>query len=129
MRYLLDTHVFLWAETAPETIAPEVRVLLDTPHAELFISAVSAHEIAIKWSLGKLKLPIPPMEFFATRMARARLLPLPVSIPHALKVAGLPPVHTDPFDRLLIAQAQVEGLTILTRDAEIPKYEVPTLRA
>lgn len=129
MKYLLDTHVLLWAEATPELIRPEVLRVLSDPAAELFLSAASAQEIAIKWRLGKLSLPVAPALFLETRMARSRLRALPVSIAHAAHVATLPDIHGDPFDRLIVTQAQLEGLTILTRNREIPKYEVQVLRA
>lgn len=129
MKLLLDTHVLLWAEMAPETLSAPAREALESAGAELWLSAASALEIAIKWRLGKLKLPLQPLEFVRSRMSRARILALPVSLDHAAHVAVLPLHHHDPFDRLLVAQAQLEGLTLVTRDEWIPKYDVPVLVA
>lgn len=129
MRFLLDTHTLLWAEMAPETLSEAARAALAAPSAELLVSAVSALEIAIKWKLGKLKLPLPPGEFLRTRLARSRISPLPVSVEHAAHVASPPLLHNDLFDRLLIAQSQLEGLTLITRDEWIPRYDVTVIVA
>ncbi len=129
MRFLLDTHTLLWAEMAPETLSQPALAALAAPRAELLVSAATALEIAIKWRLGKLKLPAPPGEFLRTRLARSRITALHVSVEHAAHVASLPLLHTDPFDRLLVAQAQLEGLTLITRDEWIPRYDVTVLLA
>ncbi len=129
MRFLLDTHALLWAEMAPETLSEAARTALSAPGAELLVSAVSALEIAIKWKLGRLKLPLPPGEFLRTRLARSRIAALPVSVEHAAHVASLPLLHNDPFDRLLVAQAQLEGLILITRDEWIPRYDVAVMVA
>jgi PIN domain nuclease of toxin-antitoxin system len=91
---------------------------------ELFLSAASAWEIAIKCARGRLALPEAPPQYVANRMATHHIQPLPVHISHALHVFGLPELHQDPFDRLLIAQSQLEDLPILTADALIGQYEV-----
>lgn len=129
MSFLLDTHVLLWAEASPELLAPAARRVLDDPAAALFLSAASAHEIAIKWRLGRLDLPLPPAQYLSTRLARARIQPLAITVEHAATVASLPDHHADPFDRVLVAQAQCEGLTLITRDAMIPRYGVAVVVA
>ena len=125
MRLLLDTHGWLWMRAEPERLADSSRRLLRDPANELFLSAASAWEIAIKFAAGKLRLPQPPAAFIAQRLAEDRGFALPILHAHALRAGELPPHHRDPFDRLLIAQAQIEGLTVLTADREFGKYDVP----
>ncbi|MDR7555458.1 MAG: type II toxin-antitoxin system VapC family toxin [Armatimonadota bacterium] len=129
MKILLDTQCWLWMEAAPERLSAEARrVVQDGAHA-LYLSAASAWEIAIKHALGKLRLPVAPERYVPSRMRRGRILPLPVQVEHGLRAGRLPPYHRDPFDRLLVAQAQLEGLTILTADPQLAAYEVPLIRA
>lgn len=125
MRLLLDTHGWLWMRAEPERLADSSRRLLRDPANELFLSAASAWEIAIKFAAGKLRLPQPPAAFIAQRLAEDQAVALPILHAHALRAGELPPHHRDPFDRLLIAQAQIEGLTVLTADREFGKYDVP----
>jgi PIN domain nuclease of toxin-antitoxin system len=94
---------------------------------ELFLSAVTSWEVAIKVASGKLRLPEPPGTYVPSRIMMQGLRPLPISHMHALTVHGLPPHHRDPFDRLLIAQAIVENMTLLTADREFRKYDLPLL--
>lgn len=108
----------------PERFSEPSRQLLTDRQNELFLSAASAWEIAIKFALGRLRLPEPPALFVERRMAEDRLGALPILHSHALRVAELPAHHSDPFDRLLVAQAQVEGHTLLTADRELAKYDV-----
>ena len=125
MRLLLDTHGWLWMRAEPERLADSSRRLLRDPANELFLSAASAWEIAIKFAAGKLRLPQPPAAFIAQRLSEDQAVALPILHAHALRAGELPPHHRDPFDRLLIAQAQIEGLTVLTADREFGKYDVP----
>jgi PIN domain nuclease of toxin-antitoxin system len=127
VRILLDTHCWLWMLAAPSKFAPATRELLENPDNELLLSAASSWEIAVKYALGKLELPEPPPEFVPSRMARSGVLGLAVEHRHALAVADLPPHRRDPFDRLLIAQALVESLPILTADRQLARYGVETL--
>lgn len=129
MRLLLDTHCWLWMETAPERFTPAVAATLADPKSELFLSAASCWELAIKHSLGKLDLPQPPRTYVESRMARNAVWPLPITPQHALEVADLPHHHGDPFDRLLVAQAKLEGLTLLTVDRQLKSYEIEILWA
>lgn len=96
---------------------------------ELLLSAASAWEIAVKHSLGRLRLPMDPAEYVPNRLAATRTSPLAIQHSHALRVARLPLHHRDPFDRMLIAQAQVEGLPLLTADPQLAAYDVEILRA
>lgn len=129
MRVLLDTQVWLWMLAAPERLSEPSRALVVSADNELLLSAASAWEIAIKYGLGKLRLPEPPGELIPRLMTRTGITPLPVHHRHALHVATLPTLHRDPFDRLLIAQAQLERLPILTADRSFALYDVETLRA
>jgi PIN domain nuclease of toxin-antitoxin system len=129
MKLLLDTHVWLWMQVAPERLSPATAALLSDTSNEVLLSAASAWEIAIKYALGRLALPVPPSDYVASRMARSGTAGLPVAHRHALHVANLPPHHRDPFDRLLVAQAQLEGLTLVTADEQLDAYDVSKLRA
>src|SRR5512134_3161653 len=111
-------------QTEPDRFSSETRRLLLDPSNELFLSAASAWEIAIKYALGKLPLPTPPAEYVSSRMQAGGIVGLPVYPVHALRVADLPLHHRDPFDRLLIAQAKLEKLTILTGDSQFRPYDV-----
>jgi PIN domain nuclease of toxin-antitoxin system len=94
---------------------------------EIFLSAASAWEIAVKAAQGRLSLPDPPEKYVADRLTLHRLQGLPLQLSHALRVYALPEIHRDPFDRLLIAQSQLEKMPILTPDKNIPKYEVEVI--
>jgi len=129
MRLLLDTQVWLWMQASSQRLGTETRKLLADPANELLLSAVSSWEIAIKYRLGKLPLPEAPDRYLPRRMRSSGVEPLPITHPHTLRVADLPDHHGDPFDRLLVAQAQLDGLTILTSDPMIAKYDVPVWMA
>ena len=129
MRVLLDTQAWLWMLAAPERFTPATRKLLTKSANELLLSAASAWEIAIKHGLGKLRLPDTPERAVPELMARTGVVPLPVLHRHALRVATLPPKHRDPFDRLLVAQALIEDLAILTGDRTFRLYEGRVIEA
>lgn len=129
MRLLLDTQVWLWMVQDPDRLGPEARQKLTDPSSVLLLSAASAWEIAIKNSLGKLDLPEPPQTFVPTRMQRDAVDALPVLHSHALRVASLPLLHRDPFDRILVAQAQHEQIPIVTADEQVRRYDVDILTA
>lgn len=124
MRILLDTHCWLWLQAAPERIPADALEALASSENDLFLSAASAWEIAIKYALGRLPLTHPPHQYVQSRMATSVTAPLPVEIRHAVQVASLPTHHRDPFDRLLIAQTQLEELTLMTADAQLEAYDV-----
>lgn len=124
MRVLLDTHCWLWLQTEPERLSEDALALARSPKTENLLSAASSWEIAIKFALGRLSLPKPPYEYVPERILSSGVIPLPVEHVHALHVAGLPKHHKDPFDRLLIAQAQIEGVAIMTADRRFEPYEV-----
>ena len=125
MTFLLDTQIFLWMQAAPERLSSEVRELIVDTSTKLLLSAASAWEIAIKHGLGKLHLPEPPSSYVPDRMRSGSIAPLPVDVQHALGVAALPPLHRDPFDRLLVVQTHLEGVELLTADRQLEGYEIP----
>jgi PIN domain nuclease of toxin-antitoxin system len=109
---------------APGRFTAAGRDRLTSPDHELYLSAASAWEIAIKVSIRRLQLPMDPAEYVRTRLVRSRTRPLAITHEHALRVASLPAHHRDPFDRMLIAQAQLEGLVVMTSDAQFSAYEI-----
>lgn len=124
MRLLLDTHCWLWLVAEPERIRRDVIDLLVAEDNEVHVSAASAWEIAIKHGLGKLSLPLPPAEYLPVRMAALGHRSMPIDQRHTLHVAALPPHHKDPFDRILVAQAQIEDMHFVTADHVIRAYDV-----
>ena len=124
MKYLLDTGVWLWSLDSVERIHKRGLDILGNSRQEIYFSAASVWEISIKARLQKLRLPAPPADCIPAFMARQGLRPLPVNHIHALKVYDLPFHHRDPFDRLLIAQAIVEDMAILTADRVFARYLV-----
>ena len=125
MILLLDTHVVLrWLDN-PTQLAVEARSAITEPGNDVFVSAVSAWEIAIKRRLGKLDAP----SDFETAILICGFRPLPISMAHALATETLPGHHRDPFDRMLVAQAIIEGATLITRDLDIRRYDVPMIAA
>jgi len=127
MKVLLDTHTFLWWNTDDPQLSARARKLLRDGRNEVYLSAASAWEIAIKAAKSRLILPEPPAQYIASRMQRDRFQPLPILISHAARVYELPPYHADPFDRLLIAQSQLESLPLLSGDKEIQAYDLETI--
>ena len=110
-------------------MSSHARSLVEGNGHELYLSAASAWEIAIKYSRGKLRLPEPPGRYVTTRLERLRMQSLSIDQAHALHVSMLPPHHRDPFDRILVAQAQLEDLPILTSDPVFAAYDVKTIAA
>ncbi len=126
MKLLLDTHIFLWLQTAPERLGAHLQLVADR-RTELLLSAVSSWEIAIKHSIGRLPLPEPPERYVPDRMRAIGARPLAIEHSAALAVSSLPPLHRDPFDRLLVAQARLLDVVILTADPVVTRYPVQTL--
>lgn len=127
MRLLLDTHLLLWTAAGSERLSQNASRFIDDPDSELFFSAASLWEIAIKLRRGRDDFQVDP------RLLRRLLIDfrydeLPVTAEHAVAVADLPPLHKDPFDRLLIAQSMVEGITLLTSDRIVARYPGPIQR-
>ena len=125
MRLLLDTHVFLWWLLADARLSPSATAALTDSANQLFLSSASGFEIATKTALGKLKLPSDVRTFVTAGMRQGQVTELSVTLEHTYPLDRLPHHHRDPFDRLLIAQAQTEGMSLLTDDAEIRRYNVP----
>lgn len=125
MRLLLDTHALLWWLADNATLNPTARGAIADPANDVYVSAATAWEIAIKQRLGKLDAP-PDLE---AQILGNDLEPLPISIGHAVSAGSLPRQHDDPFDRMLIAQARMEQLAIVTRDARFHRYDIPLLTA
>ena len=122
--YLPDTHVFLWYATSSRAMKEETYRILQDPANQVFISAASIWEIAIKQGLGKLR-PLPQEPEQVVDDSRFKLLD--INAAHAQRAGRLPLLHRDPFDRMLVAQAQIEDLILITSDPDIPKYDVTTL--
>ncbi len=124
MKYLLDSMTWLWSIGSVERLSKLGREIIESGQDEIYFSAATAWELSIKAGLGKLRLPAPPHQCIPAFMARQSLLALPITQLHAVKVYDLPLHHADPFDRLLIAQAILEEMTILTSDRVFRKYPV-----
>jgi PIN domain nuclease of toxin-antitoxin system len=124
VRLLLDTQLLLWAAGQPERLSAETRRQLNNPNNELVFSAASLWEITIKRSLGRDDFRVEPRELRRGLLDNG-YIELAITSEHAVSVEGLPPIHKDPFDRLLVAQALVEGVTLLTSDALLARYRGP----
>ncbi len=129
MKVLLDTQVWLWMQAAPDRLAPKARSLIEDLEITLLFSAASSWEIAIKYAQGRLPLPERPEAYVPERMRISGVVGLPIEHAHALRAAELAPHHRDPFDRMLIAQAQLEGASLATADPVVERYEVDIVRA
>ena len=127
MKVLIDTHTFLWMITADKRLSPKARKVLTTGSNELLLSTASAWEIMLKWGAGKLKLTGGPTVFLREQLAQNGIRILPVELAHVLRVEELLPIHRDPFDRLLVAQAIEEDVPILTADETIQRYPAKTI--
>lgn len=127
MKILLDTHTFLWWNEASPRLSKKALVLLSDPANTLLLSVVSAWELVLKTQTGKMRLSESPSVYVPTRMAHYAMEPLPVTLAHALACESLPLHHRDPFDRLLIAQATIEGVPIVTADPEFRRYSIKVL--
>ncbi len=125
MRLLLDTHTFLWWLSDWEQISESARAAIADPNNEVLVSAVTGWEIGIKKARGRLVAP----DNLAAVVEEKRFEHLSLTFAHAERAAALPPHHRDPFDRMLIAKAQAEGLVLVTRDSRIADYEVATMGA
>ena len=126
MKILLDTCAFLWIITDAPELSESARMLFVDPANEIYLSAVSAWEIAVKNALGRLPLPEPLDRFIPARRKQHGIDPLPLEEEATLHLTRLPPYHQDPFDRMLICQAIVHGMVILTPDELILQYPVRT---
>ena len=124
MKYLLDTVVWLWSVGPSKQSALQVLKFLPAREEEIYLSAASSWEIAIKTRLGKFQLPEPPGRYVPKRLAEQGIRSLPINQDHSLRVYDLPLHHSDPFDRMIIAQAIVEQMVVLTSDRVFEKYPI-----
>ena len=127
MRVLLDSNVFLWAATRARGISTAGRAVLSDTTNERLLSSVTPWELGIKFSRNKLDLPSSFLQFIRVAMSDLQVTELPVSIVHALRSAELPLIHGDPFDRMLVAQALVEGVPIVSGDRRLSAYGVAVI--
>ena len=123
MRLLLDTHALIWMASDPERLSERASVVITDPDHDVFLSAVTGWEIAIKRARGRLRFPDVDREM----VEALRLTELPIALRHAAEAGHLPGHHRDPFDRMLIAQARTDDLTIVSRDQTFSAYDVPVL--
>ncbi|MEX2616469.1 MAG: type II toxin-antitoxin system VapC family toxin [Alphaproteobacteria bacterium] len=121
MKLLIDTHLILWAANSPERLSPAARLLMADSENDLVFSAASLWEVAIKCGLGRTDFNVAPRQL-RRGLIENGWLELAISSAHAVAIDGLPPIHKDPFDRLLVAQAQVEGMSLLTADSAVAAY-------
>lgn len=124
MRVLIDTHVLLWWLAEESRLSAPARGVLESGGKEVFFSAASAWEIAIKAALGQIELSLPPRTLLPKVLREQSIRPLDVTLAHALATAELPAHHRDPFDRMLVAQARVEKMAIVTADPAFRRYDV-----
>lgn len=124
MKYLLDTHVLLWLAADNPSLSKWVRETFQDEKAEFVLSAASVWEMAVKISLGKLTLPCKLQEFVDDEVIGNQIALLPIKPVHTYQLEALPFIHRDPFDRLMICQARYEGLTLVSKDSILRKYEV-----
>lgn len=123
MKYLLDTAIFLWSLDAHEKLNKDAQRVLESGQ-EVFLSAASSWEIVIKAGIGKLNLPKAPSQLIPEAMTRFAVQGLPILHSHSLALEELPNHHKDPFDRILVAQARIEGMALLTADSMCAKYPI-----
>jgi PIN domain nuclease of toxin-antitoxin system len=126
MKLLLDTHTFIWCDSDPTRLSATAAAAIRDPANEVWVSVGTAWEMVIKAQIGKLALRLPLADIFA-QLQTNRLQVLPITLAHTLAVEGLPPAHKDPFDRLLVAQANVEGANLVTADPIFGSYPVRVL--
>jgi len=124
MSYLLDTHTFLWMAGDPLSLSEKVREIVEEKNNHLYLSAASAWEIAMLQQLKRLELPDVPQRFIAEALQQLNVLPIPIGFTTAISAATLPFIHRDPFDRIIIAEALKEKMTVLTKDVLFKSYGV-----
>ena len=124
MKLLLDTHTFIWWDIEPARLSARALALCQDPNNQLVLSVVSVWEINIKMQLGKLRFAKPLAEMLSEQQQTNHIEILPVQLPHVLALETLPLLHKDPFDRLLICQAQVEDIALVSRDTEFSAYSI-----
>ena len=127
MKVLIDTHTFLWWNTDDPLLSQHAKEIIADGQNEVFLSAVSVWEIVIKTVKGRLILPESPAQYIYSRMSLYRFRSLPIQIKHAVHVYELPIYHNDPFDRMLIAQSQLESFPLVTKNGDIRRYDLETI--
>jgi PIN domain nuclease of toxin-antitoxin system len=127
MKILLDTHSFLWWNSDSPLLTDLAKETIARNSSEIFLSAASSWEIAIKFHKRKLELPEPPEKYIISRMVYYGFTALPIQLSHTLRTNELPDIHHDPFDRLLVAQCQMEEMSIITGDEYIRQYRVDVI--
>ncbi len=125
MKYLLDTHTFLWFVLDDKRISTKAKSIIKDSKNEIYFSAASAWEIAIKTKLDRLKIKGDLESFIIEQLSTNSFVPLSITISHSLYTERLPQFHKDPFDRIIIAQSKVEKLSLISKDKNIKKYKVP----
>ncbi|MGD8291541.1 MAG: type II toxin-antitoxin system VapC family toxin [Desulfobacterales bacterium] len=127
MKYLLDTHAFLWFVTDDNKLSSKAKSIIQNSNNEVYFSAASAWEMSIKTKLGRLRLGGTLESFIIEQLTVNRLSPLAITVSHSLYTEKLPQIHKDPFDRIMISQSKVENMALITQDKEIRKYKVSTV--
>ena len=127
MKYLLDTHAFIWLSALPESLSETVRQYVVSPDNELLISAVSGWEAALLWKLQRIELPEDPIFFIPRAIHALSLIPIAINFETAITAATLPLIHRDPFDRLLIAAAMQQQIAVLSKDRILAEYGVKVI--
>ena len=127
MRYLLDTHTFLWMAADPACLSRKTSKIVREISNSLYLSAASGWEIAMLWQLKRLELPDEPQRFIPEAMQKLAVLPLPIGFQTAISAVMLPLIHRDPFDRILIAEAMKEKMIVLTKDKTFGEYGIQSL--
>jgi len=127
MKYLLDTHAFLWFVTDDNRLSSKAKSIIQDSSNEIYFSAASAWEISIKTKLGRLKLGRNLESFIIEQLTENSFGPLAITVSHSLYTEKLPQIHKDPFDRIMISQTKVENMVLITRDKEIREYKVSTV--
>lgn len=127
MRVLLDTHAFLWWNAGDDRLSDEAKAIITDGRTEVLVSVASIWEVATKVAKGRLIIPDEVGRYVADRLDRNHWSSLPIDVDHVVRAATLPRIHLDPFDRMLVAQAQLVGVPILTKDAVLTRYDVETI--
>jgi PIN domain nuclease of toxin-antitoxin system len=127
MKYLLDTHAFLWFVSADDKLSSKARSIIKNSNNEVYFSAASAWEMSIKVRLGRLTIEEELEPFIIKQLSENNFSTLSITIFHSIYTSKLPDIHKDPFDRMIIAQSQVEDMPLISKDKNIEKYKIPVV--
>ena len=127
MKYLLDTHAFLWFVSDDNNLSPKAKSIIKDHNNEIYFSAASAWEISIKIRLGRLTMEENLEPFIVAQLAENNFQTLSITILHSIYTSKLPEIHKDPFDRMIIAQSKAENMSLISKDKNIKKYKVPVV--